>query len=350
MTFEDNITSNESLPWLNFTTCLLVALGVVVRDGFSACLLVAAYLLANRHKIKRACKKRAAESKDDKQHGDGDEVCANCRSKGGNDVGAKLKDCAACLLVKYCGVDCQRAHRKQHKKACRQRAAELKDERLYGLGHERPEGDFCPLCTLPIPLPTDEHSKLYACCMKKVCDGCAAALYQRGMGGTCPFCRTAVPKDDAASLAMIQNRVDAGDADATHVLGTKHFHGQFGLEKDVQRAIELWTDAAVLGSMHAHFELGLAYNNGIVVQQDKARAVEHWQHAAMKGHVMSRHGLGVVEANKGNYNLAMKHLLISSKMGFKISKDMVKVMFSRGQATNEQYAEAMKGYQVAVEG
>ena len=149
---------------------------------------------------------------------------------------------------------------------------------------------------------------------------------------------------------MIQNRVDAGDADATHVLGTKHFHGQFGLEKDVQRAIELWTDAAVLGSMHAHFELGLAYNNGIVVQQDKARAVEHWQHAAMKGHVKSRHGLGVVEANKGNYNLAMKHLLISSKMGFKISKDMVKVMYSRGQATNEQYVEAMKGYQVAVEG
>ena len=45
------------------------------------------------------------------------------------------------------------AHRKQHKKACKKRAAELKDEQLYSQGHERPEGNFCPICTLPIPLP-----------------------------------------------------------------------------------------------------------------------------------------------------------------------------------------------------
>ena len=45
------------------------------------------------------------------------------------------------------------AHRKQHKKECKKRAAELKDEQLYSQGHERPEGNFCPICTLPIPLP-----------------------------------------------------------------------------------------------------------------------------------------------------------------------------------------------------
>ena len=63
----------------------------------------------------------------------GREACANC-GKEGNDDDADaitLKNCTACRLVKYCGVDCQRAHRKQHKEACRQRAAELKDESLY---------------------------------------------------------------------------------------------------------------------------------------------------------------------------------------------------------------------------
>ena len=61
---------------------------------------------------------------------DGDEVyaCANCGKLGSNNV--KLKDCTACRLVKYCGVDCQKAHRKRHKKICKQRAAELKDEQL----------------------------------------------------------------------------------------------------------------------------------------------------------------------------------------------------------------------------
>ncbi|EJK65349.1 hypothetical protein THAOC_13799, partial [Thalassiosira oceanica] len=45
------------------------------------------------------------------------DVCANCGREGGD--GVKLKNCTACLLVKYCGVDCQKAHRKQHKKLCK---------------------------------------------------------------------------------------------------------------------------------------------------------------------------------------------------------------------------------------
>ena len=69
---------------------------------------------------------------------DGVGACANC-GKHGSEV-VKLKNCTACRLVKYCGVDCQKVHRKQHKKACKQRAAELKDEQLYSQGHVRPEG------------------------------------------------------------------------------------------------------------------------------------------------------------------------------------------------------------------
>ena len=75
--------------------------------------------------------------------------------------------------MKYCGVDCQRAHRKQHKKACKLRAAELKAERLYGQGHERPEGDFCPICTLPIPLPMGKH---YEESMRRLRKNCFANM------------------------------------------------------------------------------------------------------------------------------------------------------------------------------
>ena len=96
-------------------------------------------------------------------------VCANCGKHGSDTV--KLKKCTACHLVKYCGVDCQRAHRKQHKRACKKREEELKDEQLYSQGHERPEGDFCPICTLPIPLPMHEHSVFTYCCIKRICNG-----------------------------------------------------------------------------------------------------------------------------------------------------------------------------------
>ena len=148
---------------------------------------------------------------------DGGEACANCGKHGS--VTVKLKSCTACRLVKYCGVDCQMANRKQHKWACKARVAELKDEQLYSQGHERPEGDFCPICTLPIPLPMSQKSFIKACCLKRVCSGCNVAAQKRGMFD-CAFCRTPIPKDDADNLAMIQARVMKKDPAAIYKCGS----------------------------------------------------------------------------------------------------------------------------------
>ena len=49
------------------------------------------------------------------------EACANCAKEGNG--GVKLENCTACFLVKYCSVDCQKIHRKQHKKPCKERVA-----------------------------------------------------------------------------------------------------------------------------------------------------------------------------------------------------------------------------------
>ena len=134
-------------------------------------------------------------------------------------------------------------------------------------------------------------------------------------------------------------------------LASGYYHGSdnLGLEKDVERAFELWTEAAELGSISAHFELGRSYYNGDGVGQDTAKGVGHWQHAAMKGDVESRKALGDAEYNAGNYHLAVKHFLISAKMGDKDSVDVIKEMFTDKIVTKEQYAEALRGYQDALE-
>jgi len=89
-----------------------------------------------------------------------------------------------------------------------QREMELKYEFLYTHGLERPEGDSCPICTLPIPLPTHEHSKDMACCSKRVCNGCGIAAQLRGIRD-CAFCRTPLAKYIASALAMARKRVEA---------------------------------------------------------------------------------------------------------------------------------------------
>ena len=105
------------------------------------------------------------------------DVCANCGKDGSGTV--KLKNCTACCLVKYCGVDCQKVHRKKHKKACKKRAAELEDKELFNSGrHEHFEAP-CAICQLPLPLSPDE-SMLNLCCCKTICNGCWIAASEAG--------------------------------------------------------------------------------------------------------------------------------------------------------------------------
>ena len=276
----------------------------------------------------------------------GNETCANCGRHGSDTV--KLKNCTACRLVKYCGVDCQRAHRKQHKKACKQRAAELRDEQLYSQGLERPEGDFCPICTLPIPLPMWQHSGFNICCTTRVCNGCNMAAQKRGMHD-CPFCRTTFPKSDVDALAMLQARVAMKDSEAIYYLAQKYFYGHLGLQKDMRRAIELFTESAELGSIQALYNLGHVYDRGEGVGQDEAKAAEFWTKAAMQGCVEARHNLGNHEWRKGNHDCAVRHVLISAKMGSRVSLEVIRDYFKAGNATKEQYVEALRGYQDAVE-
>ncbi|EJK53719.1 hypothetical protein THAOC_26782 [Thalassiosira oceanica] len=121
------------------------------------------------------------------------------------------------------------------------------------------------------------------------------------------------------------------------------------MQKDLKKAVELWAEAVELGSIDALYNHGNAYRYGEGVEQDMAKAVEFYEKAAMQGHVRARHNLGYVEAKKGNHDRAVRHFLISAKMGYENSIKAIKEMFMAGVATKEQYAEALKGYQEAVE-
>ena len=114
-------------------------------------------------------------------------------------------------------------------------------------------------------------------------------------------------------------------------------------------SIELWTEAAELGSIDAHYYLGLRYYTGDGIEEDQPMGIRHYQQAAMKGHALSRHDLGCVEAINVDYKLAVQHWMISAKMGHELSLNRIKDMFKDGDATKAQYAEALMGYRDAVE-
>ena len=86
------------------------------------------------------------------------DICANCGK--GEENNDSLKACTACHMVKYCNRECQIAHRPQHKKECKKRAAELHDKKLFK--QPPPEYGDCPICFLP--MPSIHTGRIYMTC------------------------------------------------------------------------------------------------------------------------------------------------------------------------------------------
>jgi len=69
----------------------------------------------------------------------------------------------------------------------------------------------------------------------------------------------------------------------------------------------------------------------------------------MGGDATARHNLGCAEGAKGDYNKALKHLLISVGSGLHDSLDTIKTMYRSGQDTKEDYAKALRAYQTYLD-
>ena len=273
------------------------------------------------------------------------QCCASCGTAGGD--GIKLKNCTACYLVKYCSVKCQKDHRPKHKKTCKKRAAELKDEILF----KQPESSYlgdCPICCLPLPIDVSK-SCLSSCCSKRICNGCDYASQMRESDGklqrkTCPFCRTAVPNTGAEIIEQVMKRVEANDAAAICNMGMESY-----MEGNHSSSFEYWTKAAALGDVLAHYQLSILYRDGQGVEKDKKKELHHAEKAAIRGHPHARCCLGNLEEENGQYGRAVKHFIIGAKLGHDMSLDNVKILYEAGHASREDFNAALRGYQAAIE-
>jgi hypothetical protein len=219
--------------------------------------------------------------------------CAACGGVAGG--GLSLKTCKSCMLVKYCTADCQRNHWPLHKIECKQRAAELRDEALF---KDPPDKEDCPICFLPMPVkliccvslppatvtsvPIGDFAvaneglrkmsmeEYFSCCGKKICQGCISSLKKSGNIWKCPYCNAEkMGKTDEEIVEDLMKRVEVNDAGATYVLGSYHYHGQYGLHQDEKKASVLWTQAAELGFSEAHKALGKIYHKRGIVKKAK---------------------------------------------------------------------------------
>jgi len=271
-------------------------------------------------------------------------ICVNCGKEGDNIN--KLKSCTACKLVKYCSRECQIAHRPQHKKECRKRAAELHDEVLFK--QPSPEDD-CPICFIRIPTLWKGYT-YKTCCGKTICIGCALAPVYDDQGNEiaevkCPFCRTPAPTSDEEIVERYKKRVEAGDVYAMYSVGCYCKDGMPGYPQDQTKALELFHRAADLGYAKAYNNIGYEYEVGTCVERDMKKANHYYEIAAIRGSSSARHNLGSKEEEAGNMDRALKHFMIAVGSGYSGSLRHIQKLYSDGHVTKEDYTKSLQSYQ-----
>ena len=266
--------------------------------------------------------------------------CANCGKEGNSN---DMNTCNRCKMVKYCNATCKKKHRSKHKKKCDRRVAEMHDEALF---KQPPQlyGD-CPICFLRMPaLVTGRRYK--TCCGKVICSGCSYATANINLKKQlCAFCRIPAAKTDEESVGRLNKRVEAGDTEAICTLAGLYDQGILGLRQNYTKALDLLHQAGELGHASAYHNIGCAYHHGDGVEVDERKAKHYYELAAMGGNEIARNNLGCMEEDLDNMDKAKKHWMIAAKDGYTDSLTTIQKLHSSGEATKEEYAQALQSYQ-----
>jgi len=270
-------------------------------------------------------------------------ICANCDKEDSSD---NMNTCNKCMMVKYCNAACKKKHRSKHKKQCERRVAELHDIELFK--QPPPQHGDCPICF--IRLPTRKSGYRYmTCCGKEICSGCLYAPLYDNQGNEvdnkkCPFCRVPTPTSKEEMLEREKKRMEAGDAIAIYNVGIYYADGLIG-PRNYTKALELWHRSGELGYAAAYTNTGFVYQRGRGVERDEKKAVYYCELAAIRGCNIARYNLGIEEENAGNMERALKHHMIAVKDGDNDSLTQIQLFYSNGQASKEDYTNALQFYQ-----
>ena len=293
--------------------------------------------------------------------------CADCGVAGG----VSLKACTSCKLVKYCNVNCQKNHWAKHKKACKRRAAKLRDEALF---KDPPPKEDCPICFVPMPasllscmslpdasitsvpiydftITNVELAKVdlelyYSCCGKSICGGCVySSTPSPGNPYRCPFCNAETESNgsDEDDVNRMMKRVEAKDAGAMFALGNWYYNGRDGLQQDRAKGMELLTRAAELGSSKAHTFICNNYRHG----GNMKKAKFHYEAAAMLGCEAARCNIGSLEGIYGNIERALKHLKIAASAGNYLAMNNLLTSFEQGQFSRAEMDSTLTAYNIS---
>lgn len=198
----------------------------------------------------------------------------------------------------------------------------------------------CAICAQTLPY---DHNKVSwrVCCGKRLCQGCMYGIAVENRSTPCPFCRTRAYTSNGEYLTSLQSLYEKGDRNAICQMGNHFLGGEFGLQRDVEKAINLWKKADTPIANH-----NLAVQYGETGQARKA--VYYYEKAAIQGNILSRFYLGVFEESTDTER-SMKHFVIAAEAGDDRALSKVKDAYQGNpkKVSKDRFAQVLRNHQKA---
>jgi len=160
-------------------------------------------------------------------------------------------------------------------------------------------------------------------------------------------------KDPEKSVEWYREAAEQGNADAQCFLGWCYDNGRYGVARDPLKAAEWFRKAAQQNNARAQFFLGLCYDKGAGVVRDPANAVEWYRKAADQGLAAAQYNLGICydkgEGMTQDPIEAVKWYRKAAQQGLPLAQYSLGSRYEYGIGVAKDTARAVKWYRRAAE-
>lgn len=164
----------------------------------------------------------------------------------------------------------------------------------------------------------------------------------------------AVPKNDEATLLWLEASIKANKDIPSILQAAEMYKAGLGTNRDMNRALKLWEQAASLGSARAMYTMAGIYEKGDGVAMNVPKAIQWYEKAAKSNHLKSIEALAKLytdpESKNQNHAKAFQWLTIAAKHPEVDPALWVKLgdAYSFGEGVEKNHATAFTWYDRAA--
>lgn len=160
-------------------------------------------------------------------------------------------------------------------------------------------------------------------------------------------------KDYATAITLLEPLVAAGDSAAQSQLGVMYGQG-FGVQRDLNRARELFELSHAQGDAFGAFNLAWMYASGTGVKKNCKKAMAVLHEPAESGNAIAQVNLASLYADGGpcnqrDFEEAIRWYSAAAEQGDALALHSLGAMHARGKGFEQSYKEAMDWYLKAAE-